>query len=503
MKVFTAGISLSACLFFPGFGIFSITPAPVFRDEFSNDSLISVKHYVQFQDECFAVADGVLQARFKRKGSAYLNILPAMGRSALISIQARATAEGDSNFSIIADTRYNLLENLLYFHVDLKAQKVTLVASHTNSGKKINQVSYPFARGTWHTFKIDRSGDEFALSVDGKELMSAPRMPAPASEGEIVTLPEMSGYGGFALYMDTQGNQLNPNRNRRLEKTFAQNAVDFDNLEISGDVSPTPYHAVARSFNLGKDSYNFSVIYPAPWQKWSTSALEDGIAKMKELHTKIYPLPADRKNLGMVLSRGPYSFAGRAHNNRTGIVFQFNDKDKPANISRHELVHNWSCLYASRWSKEGVTYIARLIDREVFQKKPTYLKDLIRLADYDAARQTRFAKSLLDSDPEFQYDKGAAFWYMLYRQLGYQGWLKLNQRIYERGKFADTATLQSLVNEVAGRDLRSLFTGWTEPGTPGIDAAEIFRDTDKDGFSDFEETLFETDPFSAASYPRK
>jgi Laminin G domain len=483
--------------------IFSITPAPVFRDEFSSDSLATTKNYVQFQDDCFAVVEGTLKARFKQKGSAYLNILPVMGRNALFSIQARAAGDADSHFNIVGDTRYNLLENLLYFHIDLRRQQVTLLASHTNSGKKIHQASYSFSRNTWHTFKVDRSGDEFTLSVDGKDLITAPRMPSPASEGEVVTLPEMATYAGFALYMDTMGNQLNPNRDRRLEKNFVQNAVDFDNIEISGEASPLAYRAVQKSFQMGKDAYNFAVIFPDGWEKWAKGAVDDGVAKMQDLYAKVYPLPADHKNLGMVLSRGPYYYAHKAHNNRTGIVFQFNEKDKPANVSRHELVHNWACLYANRWSKEGVTYVANVILREVFQKKTTYLRDVVKFKDYDETKKVRFAKSLLDKDTEFQYDKGAAFWYMLYRQLGYEGWLKLHRRIYERGKFLDTAQIKELVVEVSGRDLKSLFAGWTEAGAPGVDAAEIFRDSDGDGFSDFEEAMFETDPHSKTSYPGK
>ncbi len=456
-----------------------------FRDDFSTDSLWAPNRYAFFQDDAFRVEAGLLKAELKQRGSAWLFLVNSTGPDSILSFRAQSAGSEESAFTLALTTRHNLIYGPLYLRIDLNKGSVDLWGAQSPT----RRLQFDVQRGLWHQFQVERSGDRVRLYLRNK-LLGEARISSEQAAPDLE--PHYNNLHTWAFYVDSHGNDPNPNKNRSRTGAILANSLYFDDLSLSGASPGTSYDSISKGFDLAGKDHRFTVIYEKGWETWAAQTCDSSIETLRWMRERVFPVDPDVRNLGVVLSRGDYYYKGGGNNNRTGIVFEWDKHDAPGRVSDHELAHDWGALYRDYSAKEGTTNIAQIIRAEVFRGRARRAEDLERrwrFSSWPAEKQKRFAQAILDGSSDFEYEKGGLFWYILYRLIGYEGWLTLHKEIDARGRFLDYPAIRSILEERSGRDFSPVFAGWAEAGQGVFDPLDIFKDQDKDGLSDLDEKL--------------
>ncbi len=467
----------------------------VLSDSFDEAWKKAPAQYALFQDSGFSCGNGMLQGELSLRGSSWLFLLPSTGTQGAFGFSASFSDVADASFTIALTTQHNLIYGPLYLHVDLRTGQLRFTGGAEGGG---GRAAYPFSPGKGYYFLLLRNKDSVLVRIDGQTVLSGTVHPQQAAQ-ELE--PPYRDAHTWALYMDSKGNDPNPTRNRSRLGDYRPNRVRFDDFELRGSYDGPAYRKTELGFAMGGKPYHFSLIHETGWERWAGEACGDAAEKMNLMHDQAFPVDADVPNVGAVVSRGIY-YKGGGNNNRLGITFQWANKDNPGGLSVHELAHNWGALYSDYSAKEGVTYIAPIIDSEQYQGIFRTSADLDRrwnLAAWPDDKRQRFKDALLSGRSEFDYEKGAVFWYILYRALGYRVWLEAHREIAAAGRFLDYKAIRTILERVSRKDLGPLFRGWVESGQGLYNPLDLFIDSDGDGLNNLDEQVLGTNPAEADS----
>ena len=432
-----------------------------------------------FQDSGFSIKNGQLWSNVERGRKSYLGILPMFGRNSLFSIDIMNPGSGDAHFTVIADTRYNLIEPTIHYTFRMNENRIYY---WEGVGRFKKRLSYEFEANKWYNIAVERTGSKFELRVNAEKILTTPMLPKNRDNN----IPEMKNYSGYMLMTDGLTNK---------------GSIVFDNLAVQGIRSPVEYKLISAFFSIGSSKHHFSIIYEKGFEQWAEDQLQASIKYMRYGYEKLYRVLPDFVNLGMVQSRGSYYYKGFENQNRTGVVFRHvQTGDKHA--SRHELNHNWSNLYQTHWSKEGTAEFLYLLDKELNNELATIQNAHMlthRKIETDKSIVDRYVNDMLDTTEwlHLKYWKASVFWYLVYRLIGYQGWLALHHTMDQNRKRHSTREIQTMLERMTGRDFEKVFGGWAYAGESEYDPGGAFLDSDNDGLLDLDEQLFGTNPNAA------
>ncbi len=458
------------------------------------DRYFPVAHYVEFYHAGFSVLpNGRLEAEVNPGERTLLNILPAFGRNASFSVDARwSGADGAGNpsegasFIIKADWRYRRSSPWVDVHVSFDSDFVSLRNLRCRFPEDCAWRPFDFQPGEWYTFAVERAGEELVVSVSGTEMLRTTLQP----KSGVLNVPEDGDVGGFGLMLEG-------------DRDFRQ-WVQFDNLQIAGDRSPREYQAHITPFMIESDEYLYSVIYEAGFEPWAQGDA-DGSIPVLEAASRLYGVPPLSNRLGTVQARGEYFASGYGFN-RLGIIEQ-QGHDRPVGPPRHELAHNWQHLYSKRWNTEGSAEFARRAIQEADNKVLT-TADNLGLKPHLRERfdETQWGSEfLLDDDrvltfvdlPTDDYWRGfwksEVFTLVIYRILGPSGYRELHREALALGHGMNSEEMKAIMERILGRDLTDVFAGWVYPGQSVFPIEGTFSDSDGDGLGDLDELLMGTD----------
>jgi len=450
---------------------------------------VTVLQYVEHHDAGFEVrADGHILGHIGTGERALLNILPAFGRGARLSLQARWPTEGERGealgaaaLSLRADWRYRPSSPWVDVHF-APERGVVRLRDHAETAASPHE----FEPGRWYTLVVQRHGEQLSASVDGREVLRTTLQP---KEG-VVHVADDADVGGFALVLGADGETAGD--------------VELRDVRVSGEPSAREYRAHHVSFPIGDVEHRYSVIHEAGFEAWAHANAQRS-AQVLQAAARLYGVPPLASRLGSVQSGGEYFAAGFGYNSR-GVI-QERGHDGPVAPPCHELMHNWQHLYGERWSNEGSAELGCRAIGEV-QDKVLMTADNLGLRTHlrESFSDTQWGRDFpLDDHDLLSFselptdDYWRAFWkatvftLVIYRLLGAEGYAELHRRALGLGQPMDSAQMLDLAQGLAGRDLDDVVPGWLAPGRSVLPIELTFDDSDGDGLGDLDELLLGTD----------
>lgn len=223
---------------------------------------------------------------------------------------------------------------------------------------------------------------------------------------------------------------------------------------------------------------------------------------------------------------------GVAAQNRGSLGIEVATRTSPSVII-HELCHYWFGCKASidwnNWILEGFPEAYTVLVLRELNHPDGYSHWYSRLDQYEEAKakigdsplsKVGYAPDFTDPRVAMLYSKSMVFGMWLITCLGDESMHRINAEIVPRARLS-TEEYQKIAEEVTGKDLDSLFSGWVYPGDyfyegarvsfqwfagdgdkDGIDTLEeirmqlppLIKDKDKDGLPDGQELFLKTDP---------